>query len=99
MTAGAPDAVEELVCSARGCRADATWGVLWNNPKLHTPDRRKVWLACDEHREHLEEYLRVRAFWQDTVPVADLPRVEQGQRPGLQGLPGFPGSPGFPEAR
>ena len=27
-----PDAVDELICSARGCRADATWGVLWNNP-------------------------------------------------------------------
>ena len=52
-----PDAVDELVCSSRGCRAEATWGLLWNNPKLHTPDRRKVWLACDEHREHLSQFL------------------------------------------
>lgn len=83
MSQPTPDSVDELVCSARGCRAEATWGVLWNNPKLHTPVRRKVWLACDQHREHLEEYLRARAFWKQTVPVADLPRVEQGERPGL----------------
>lgn len=76
------DAVDELICSARGCRQEAAWGVLWNNPKLHTPDRRKVWLACDQHREHLEEYLRVRAFFKETVPAADLDRVELGSRPG-----------------
>lgn len=85
-----PDAVAELDCSARGCRAEATWGVLWNNPRLHTPVRRKVWLACDEHREHLEEYLRVRAFWKETVPVADLPRIDLGERPGGGGLTGLP---------
>ena len=50
----------------RGCRAEAAWGLLWNNPKLHTPERRKVWLACDEHREHLEQFLDVAAFLQQT---------------------------------
>ncbi|WP_051016090.1 hypothetical protein [Cellulomonas massiliensis] len=67
-----PDAVDELVCSARGCRAEATWGLLWNNPKLHTPDRRKVWLACDEHRERLTQFLDVRGFVKDVVPAAAL---------------------------
>lgn len=71
-----PDAVGELVCSARGCRTDATWGVLWNNPRLHTPERRKVWLACDDHREHLSQYLGVRDFLRDVVPVDDLVRAE-----------------------
>lgn len=71
-----PDAVDELVCSARGCRQVPTWGVLWNNPKLHAPERRKVWLACEDHREHLSEYLRVRDFLRDVVPVDDLDRVE-----------------------
>lgn len=71
------DAVGDLVCSARRCRADAAWGVLWNNPKLHTPERRKVWLACDEHRGHLEEYLRVRGFLRDVVPVDQLERAAQ----------------------
>jgi hypothetical protein len=69
-----PDPVDELVCSARGCRDDATWGLLWNNPRLHTPERRKVWLACDAHREHLEAFLGARSFLRDTVPVQDLDR-------------------------
>lgn len=76
-----PDAVGDLICSARGCRHDARWGVLWNNPKLHTPVRRKVWLACPEHREHLEQYLEVRSFWKDTVPVGELDRIEQDAPP------------------
>ena len=72
LTAGpAPD--DELLCSARGCRQDAAWGLLWNNPKLHTATRRKVWLACDAHREHLEQYLGSRAFLRQTVPVGEIP--------------------------
>jgi hypothetical protein len=76
----APDRVDELVCSARGCRDDATWGLLWNNPALHTPERRKVWLACDLHREHLEQYLGVRGFLRATVPAADLSRTPGHER-------------------
>ena len=60
-------------CSARGCRAAATWALLWNNPKLHTPERRKTWLACDEHREHLTDFLSRRDFLRETVPIEDLP--------------------------
>jgi len=55
-------------CSAKGCRADATWRLLWNNPRIHTPDRRKVWLACDDHRESLEAFLGARGFHKETVP-------------------------------
>lgn len=62
----------DLVCSARGCRAPADWGLRWNNPRIHTPERRKVWLACAEHRSHLEGFLAARGFWRDTVAVADL---------------------------
>jgi len=71
-----PDAVGELHCSARRCGADATWGLLWNNPRLHTPERRKAWLACDDHREHLAEYLGVRSFLRDVVPVSELPEAD-----------------------
>ena len=45
---------EPLACSARGCQQPAVWALVWNNPQLHTPDRRKTWLACEEHREQLE---------------------------------------------
>ena len=64
---------EDLMrCSARGCRAAAGWALRWNNPALHTPERRKVWLACDDHRTSLEQYLAVRGFHRDTVAVGDL---------------------------
>jgi hypothetical protein len=60
-------AVVDVVCSARGCRAEATWSLRWNNPKLHPPDRRKTWLACDEHLPQLTEFLQVRGFLRETV--------------------------------
>jgi hypothetical protein len=66
-----PDA--ELTCSARACGREATWALRWNNPRLHTPERRKTWLACDDHRTSLGEHLSVRGFLRDTVPVAELP--------------------------
>jgi hypothetical protein len=62
-----------VVCSAKGCREPATWAHLWNNPKLHTPDRRKVWLACDTHKPTLGEFLSVRGFLVETVAAADIP--------------------------
>ncbi|MDO8384142.1 MAG: hypothetical protein Q7T17_14330 [Microbacterium sp.] len=49
-------------CSRAGCRTDASWQVIWRNPRIHTADRRKVWLACDEHAEYLRDYLAARDF-------------------------------------
>ena len=48
-----PTGPDGLVCSAKDCRAVAAFDLQWNNPKIHTPDRRKHWLACAEHRESL----------------------------------------------
>lgn len=56
------------VCSAKGCREPATWQLRWNNPRLHTPDRRKVWLACDDHRQRLADHLEVRGLLKEVVP-------------------------------
>jgi hypothetical protein len=67
----------DLICSARGCSAPARWSLLWNNPKLHTPDRRKSWLACDEHRQGLADFLSARSFLRDVEPVADVPEDTQ----------------------
>jgi hypothetical protein len=64
---------EPLTCSARGCTAPAVWAVLWNNPRLHTPERRKTWLACEEHRESLSNFLAARSFLKDVVPVEEAP--------------------------
>ncbi|MBO1754593.1 hypothetical protein [Allobranchiibius sp. CTAmp26] len=67
------DGAAETVCSAKGCRTPAAYALLWNNPKLHTPDRRKTWLACEEHREQLSSFLGIRGFLKDVLPVEDLP--------------------------
>lgn len=60
---------DRLICSAKGCGADATYEVRWNNPKLHTPDRRKIWLACDEHSATLRKFLDARGFWKENVAL------------------------------
>ena len=58
-------------CSRKGCRADAAWQILWNNPKIHDAERRKGWLACDEHRGWLENFLQQRLFWRSPEPLED----------------------------
>jgi hypothetical protein len=60
---------EAPVCSAKGCTAPAAWQLLWNNPKIHTPDRRKNWLACDEHKQSLSDFLGARQFLREVEPV------------------------------
>lgn len=60
---------ESPICSAKGCRSDAVWVLAWNNPKLHTPSRRKTWAACDQHREQLAQFLTLRGFLRETVPL------------------------------
>ena len=62
---------DEPTCSAKGCAEPAVWALLWNNPKLHTPDRRKAWLACDVHRSTLSDFLGARSFLRDVVPVEE----------------------------
>lgn len=60
-----------LLCSARGCRAPAAHDLRWNNPKIHTPDRRKHWLACPEHRESLSDFLSSRGFLREVEELPD----------------------------
>jgi hypothetical protein len=64
--------MSELLCSAKGCRNPAAYALLWNNPKLHDPQRRKTWLACPDHRTSLSEFLDARGFLRsiDTLPPA-----------------------------
>jgi len=56
-------------CSARGCALPAAWVLAWNNPKIHPPERRKTWAACDEHRTHLSDFLDLRGFLREVVPL------------------------------
>jgi len=74
-----PSTANGAMCSRKACRAEASWQLLWNNPKIHTPERRKIWLACAEHRDWLEDYLQTRGLWKETV-VLD-PGHEPGRAP------------------
>ncbi len=60
---------EPPTCSARGCREPAAWVLAWNNPRLHPPERRKQWLACDAHRDELGAFLRARSFLREVEPL------------------------------
>ncbi len=65
--------MSELVCSAKACRVPAAHALLWNNPSIHTAARNKVWLACDEHRDSLSEFLSLRGFLRSVVSVDEIP--------------------------
>ncbi|SDQ17125.1 hypothetical protein [Microbacterium sp. cf332] len=54
--------MNDTECSRAGCRASARWRVVWRNPRIHTADRRKVWLACDDHVAYLREFVATRDF-------------------------------------
>jgi hypothetical protein len=49
-------------CSRSRCGGEAAWRVVWRNPKIHSEDRKKVWLSCPEHAEFFEGYLSQRGF-------------------------------------
>ncbi|MCB1274477.1 MAG: hypothetical protein KDB25_08830 [Leucobacter sp.] len=61
-------------CSRAGCRAAAAHAIVWRNPKIHAADRRKTWLACDDHLDYLRGFLADRSFPIEVIPVEDLPR-------------------------
>jgi hypothetical protein len=64
-----PDDGGELVCSAKGCARPASVALRWNNPKIHAPERRKTWLACDDHQQYLTEFLSARGFMREVEPL------------------------------
>jgi hypothetical protein len=61
---------DRMTCSRAQCRADAVWRLDWRNPKIHTEDRIKTWLACAEHLDYLREFLAARDFPLAVSPVA-----------------------------
>jgi hypothetical protein len=62
-------AADQLLCSARGCRAVATTDLEWRNPRLHEAGRVKHWLACDDHAEQLSDFLARRGFLLSRTPL------------------------------
>lgn len=65
------------VCSRAGCRAPASWRIDWRNPRIHSGERRKTWVACAEHVAYLREYLAARAF---PLEVAGLATTVEGEQ-------------------
>ncbi|WP_431796641.1 hypothetical protein [Microbacterium enclense] len=60
-------------CSRAGCRAPAEWAIRWRNPRIHSVDRRKTWVACPEHVGYLREFLRARDFPVEVSALAGDP--------------------------
>jgi len=67
-----------VICSAKACRAGATSAVVWRNPKIHREARRKVWTACPEHRDSLRDFLDLRGFLIEVIPVDQLDPERDG---------------------
>jgi hypothetical protein len=68
------------ICSAKGCRQPAAWVLAWNNPKLHTPDRRKTWAACAEHLDYLSTFLSTRGYLRETVAITEYDAARTAQQ-------------------
>jgi hypothetical protein len=58
-------------CSRAGCRNPASHRIVWRNPALHDADRRKVWLACDDHLDFLQGFLEARSFPLEVERIGD----------------------------
>jgi len=79
---GLSSAAPQGGCSRAGCRDAAAWRIDWRNPRIHSEDRVKTWLACDEHVEFLRDFLASRSFpvrvvtfeATDAAPAAPLGR-------------------------
>lgn len=63
------DDAPEVICSAKDCRNEAVHVLVWNNPSIHTTDREKTWVACDEHKESLSDFLDRRGFLKRVDPI------------------------------
>ncbi len=59
-------------CSRAGCLREADWALRWRNPRIHTEDRRKTWLACGEHRDYLRDFLEARSFPLEVLPLSEF---------------------------
>lgn len=74
-----PKQTPTIHCSAKNCTAPAAWVIIWNNPKIHTPEREKNWLACPEHRDSLSRFLDLRGFLKRIDPYVESAEPGQDQ--------------------
>lgn len=66
-----PEGSTDARCSRAGCGQPATRTVNWRNPRIHGPERVKVWLACEEHVDYLRDYLASRDFPVIVTPLGE----------------------------
>lgn len=66
------ETADRFECSRAGCRATAQHAIRWRNPKIHSDERRKIWLACAEHVMILRDFLAARSFPLEVVSIDDL---------------------------
>ena len=66
------EATQRFECSRARCSDEAQWAIEWRNPKIHSTDRRKTWLACNAHLETLRDFLSARDFPLEVVTVEEL---------------------------
>ncbi|MGK0716196.1 hypothetical protein [Leucobacter sp. W1153] len=65
-----------LECSRASCRERASAAIHWRNPKIHGEERRKTWLACEEHLDFLRDYLTTRSFPVEVAAISGEEIVE-----------------------
>lgn len=70
--------MSERICSRAGCRAGALWQIVWRNPRIHGPERRKIWTACAEHVDYLRDYLAARDFPVEVVAFKAADQEDAG---------------------
>ena len=51
-----------LHCSRANCDRPADRRIEWRNPRIHSDERIKIWLACEEHFDFLLGFLVSRDF-------------------------------------
>lgn len=51
-----------IKCSRANCQQLALVNIHWQNPKIHTDGRQKIWSSCAEHEAFLVDYLQARGF-------------------------------------
>lgn len=70
---GLGGALDSKSCSRAGCRESPSWRLDWRNPRIHSADRVKTWLACGDHVDYLREFLAARDFPLSVSPLAVAP--------------------------
>ena len=59
----------DATCSRADCHEAARWRIDWRNPRIHAEDRRKTWVACDQHVGYLRDFLSARSFPLEVTPL------------------------------